>query len=102
GLATGPGSPMDYEGASVGLNSLHVDTESLADSAMADGINTVRVCSRFFGALPDTRLGITQQTQWTFGQSWPSLVFLPFLAALDPTTRREFGLKDAADFIELV
>ncbi|HSS44053.1 MAG TPA: M1 family aminopeptidase [Thermoanaerobaculia bacterium] len=91
-----------YSTACVGLSGLHVDTDSLADSAMADGVNTARVCSSYFGPLTDGHVAITQQTQWGFGQSWPSLIFLPYLAALDGTTRRELGLKDTNDFVENV
>jgi hypothetical protein len=102
GISEGPGSAISHEVAMPGLNSIHVDTESLADSALADGVNTARVGSIFFGPLQEQRVAITQQAQWSFGQSWPSLVFLPYMAALDGTTRREIGLKDAADFVELV
>jgi len=106
----GSGSPIPSDldnpfvrlAPSAGLSRIQIDTDGLAESAMADAINTGRVCSLLFGRLSEPRLAITQQAQWAFGQSWPSLVFLPYLAALDGTTRHELGLKDTSDFIELV
>ncbi|MGH9317910.1 MAG: M1 family aminopeptidase [Thermoanaerobaculia bacterium] len=95
-------SPFYSPPADAGLHSLRVSTDGLAESALVDGINTARVCTAYFGALPENRVAITQQTQGSFGQSWPSLIFLPFLAALDGTTRREIGLKDTNDFVERV
>jgi len=47
-------------------------------------------------------VAITQQSQWSFGQSWPSLIFLPYLSFLDGTQRRQLGLSAAKDFIDEV
>lgn len=82
-----------------GLSHIPVDVEGFADAAMADGINMSRVGTVFFGPLPDKHLAITQQTEWFSGQSWPSLVYLPFLAALDATVRHEIGLAGAKNFV---
>jgi hypothetical protein len=91
---------QDRRGA--GLTHVPVDTAGFADAAMVDGINTTRVGSVYFGALPDKHLAITQQTQAFFGQSWPSLVYLPFIAALDSTVRHELGLQEASYFVDEV
>jgi hypothetical protein len=48
--------------------------------ALADAMNASRVSSAYFGKSPYGQLAITQQVQANFGQSWPSLVFLPTLA----------------------
>jgi hypothetical protein len=85
-----------------GLSHIPVDVEGFADAAMADGINMSRVGTVFFGPLPDKHLAISQQTQWFFGQSWPSLVYMPFLAALDATVRHELGLGGANNFVDEV
>jgi aminopeptidase N len=79
-----------------------VDTESLAESALVDGINTARVGNAYFGKLPLARIAITQQSQWNFGQSWPGLIYLPYLAFLDSGVRHELGLERAKDFVEAV
>jgi hypothetical protein len=88
--------------ATAGLSGVHVDVEGLAESATVDAINTARVAGVHFGPLPVNLISITQQTQAFFGQSWPSLIYLPYIAALDGTTRRELGLRDAEDFIQSV
>jgi Peptidase family M1 domain len=85
-----------------GLPSLHIDPGAIADDALADGLNAARVGTAYFGPLSQKRVAITQQSDWFFGQSWPSLVFLPYLAALDGTQRHELGLGGAKDFVDLV
>jgi hypothetical protein len=85
-----------------GLRHISANSEQLADAAMADGINTARVGSLYFGKLPDGAVAITQQTQAFFGQSWPSLIYLPYIAAFDGTIRRELGLQGSSDFVDQV
>src|SRR6185295_7017797 len=34
-----------------------------------DGVNSARVFTTYFGALPESSVAITQQAQWSFGQS---------------------------------
>ena len=93
-------SPNTY----AGLHQLHVDSATFAQGAMADALNAARVFTAYFGPIPEKRVSITQQEQWFFGQSWPSLVFLPYMAALDGTQRHELGLGGASsnDFVDLV
>ena len=89
------------EGAEFGLMGEHVnvDTASLAQSAMADGINTARTGNYYFGPLSETRVAITQQSQWNSGQSWPSLIYLPYVAFLNGTQRNTLGLNQMKDFV---
>jgi aminopeptidase N len=86
----------------IGPGFVKVDTGSLAQSAMADGINTARTAKAFFGMVPSDRVSITQQSQWSFGQSWPQLIYLPYIAFLDGMTRNTLGLTGAKDFIDVV
>jgi hypothetical protein len=88
----------DGGGAGIG----RVNTEHLAESAMADGLNSARLFTTWFGPLPQTEVAITQQSDWFFGQSWPSLIFLPYLAFLDGTQRQRLGLSGAKDFVDQV
>lgn len=81
---------------------IHVDTTSLAQSALADGINTARTANEYFGPLKVKNVSITQQTAWNFGQSWPSLIYLPYLSFVNSTTRMTLGLAGMKDFIDLV
>ncbi|HXU31387.1 MAG TPA: M1 family aminopeptidase, partial [Thermoanaerobaculia bacterium] len=79
-----------------------VNTDKLAESALADGINSARLFSTYFGPIPASRVAITQQSQWTFGQSWPALIYMPFISFLDGTQRQRVGLGGAKDFVESV
>ncbi len=106
GTGSGPTRPEteNYWGSPAGMHSLNLDTKTFADGAMADGLNAARVGTYYFGPLAEKHVAITQQAQWFFGQSWPSLVFLPYLAVLDGTQRHELGLggSETTDFIDLV
>ena len=81
----------------------YVNTERLAQAAFADGANTARTGNLFFGPLPDKRIAITQQSAWFYGQSWPTLVYLPYLAFVGSTTRAMLGFGlDMAQFVDQV
>jgi hypothetical protein len=77
----------------------------LAGRAIVDGQNSIRLFQKMFGPCPYGRIAITQQPQPNFGQSWPSLVYLPLFAFFDSTQRwmlmgqHAFGY---ADFIQEV
>ncbi len=60
---------------------------SLNQNAMVDAQNSVRLFTHWFGQAPYGRIAITQQPQFNFGQSWPTLVYLPISAYLDSTQR---------------
>ncbi len=64
---------------------------SMASNAMADALNTERLGRIFFGTPPYTHLSVTQQPEMTFGQSWPTLVFLPTTSFVTST---EFAFAD--------
>lgn len=59
----------------------------LIGNSLVEAQNSVRLFTRYFGPLPYGRVAITQQPQAFFGQSWPSLVYLPLIAYLDSTQR---------------
>ncbi len=92
----------DEEASRYAGGEIRVDAAGLAKSAMADGMNTIRTGNAYFGPLPDSRVAITQQSQWYFGQSWPTLVYLPYVAFLNGTQRNTLGLNDLKDFVDNV
>lgn len=94
---TNPGTPDVLRKMNV-----KVDTATLAHAALADALDTARIGTRWFGALPWKRVSITQQSQWFIGQSWPTLVYLPYVVFLDPPTREALHISGAADFIDAV
>jgi len=78
---------------------------AMADGAAVDAENSIRLYTRYFGELPYGRIAITQQPQFNFGQSWPTLVYLPVSAFLDSTQRWSLMGGNAfhfADFIQEV
>ncbi len=60
---------------------------SMAQNSIIEAQNSIRVFEEWFGKIPYGRIAITQQPQFNFGQSWPSLVYLPVSAFLDSTQR---------------
>jgi hypothetical protein len=85
-----------------GPERLNIDTNGLAQAAIADALNTARIGKMYFGPLKQPRVAITQQSQWAFGQSWPQLIYLPYLAVLSPATRAQFGMMGMASWINQV
>lgn len=81
-----------------------MSTLGMANSMLADAQNSTRIFNLYFGKLPFTRLALTQQPAGNFGQAWPTLVYMPFTAFMDPTQRyMAFGIRAAtANFFQYV
>jgi len=47
----------------------------------------MQLCTIYFGKAPYENVAITEQPNFNFGQSWPSLVYLPISAYIDSTQR---------------
>jgi hypothetical protein len=78
------------------LNS--ITTTGMADTALADAQNASRIYNMYFGKLPYGRLAITQQPAADFGQAWPTLVYMPYLAFIDSTQRAQLlGTRGGTD-----
>ncbi|HEX8339254.1 MAG TPA: M1 family aminopeptidase, partial [Pyrinomonadaceae bacterium] len=58
-----------------------------ADKALAHTQNSMRIFNAFFGRLPYQRVALTQQPAGSFGQAWPTLVYMPYTAFQDRTQR---------------
>jgi aminopeptidase N len=70
----------------------------MADSALADAQNASRIYNAFFGKLPYTRIAMTQQPAPNFGQAWPTLVYMPYIAFIDGTQRAQLlGTRGGTD-----
>jgi hypothetical protein len=76
----------------------------LTEKALVEAQNSVRIFSHWFGPAPYGRIAITQQPDPNFGQSWPTLVYLPIISFFDSTQRWQmFGLNNRLrDFIQEV
>ena len=75
-----------------------ISTTAMADPAIADAQNSMRIYNIFFGKLPYTRIAMTQQPAAGFGQAWPTLVYMPYLAYIDTTQRAQLlGTRGGTD-----
>ncbi len=77
-------------------------TTPMMKKALAEGALAVQLFSDYFGPLPYKHLAITQQTAFNYGQSWPSLVYLPITYFFDSTTRHGLGMDDAHGYFKVV
>ena len=102
GAADMPAGEYYSVGAAPGPSLGKVNTARLAEASLADGLNSARLFTAYFGPLPQTHVAITQQSNFAFGQSWPSLIFLPYIAFLDGTQRQRLGMVGAKDFVDQV
>jgi len=75
-----------------------MSTTSLAEAAIADAQNSTRIFNAYFGKIPYNRIAMTQQPAATFGQAWPTLIYMPYMAFI-PTTQRVqlFGMRGGTD-----
>ena len=72
-----------------GMESVHgtMSPKRMMQNAMREAQVSTQLFTHWFGPLPYSRIAITQQPQFGFGQSWPTLVYLPVSAFLDSTQR---------------
>ncbi|MGE0103359.1 MAG: carboxypeptidase regulatory-like domain-containing protein [Blastocatellales bacterium] len=83
----------DYMRAAEGIGGM--SPSRLTDTAIVDAQNSIRIFNHWFGESPYGRIAITQQPQMSFGQSWPTLVYLPIIAFFDSTQRWQmFGIQN--------
>ena len=50
-----------------------------------------------YGPLPFKTISVTEQPVRGYGQSWPTLIFLPYDSLLDSTTRHQLRLQESAE-----
>ena len=104
-------SPLNEVGPRIGSGEdrpqgLMLAPSAMADNVLVDALNAVRLYTQWFGPAPYGRLAVTQQPAFDFGQSWPTLVYLPISAFLDPTQRWELlgrnTFRFSKEFINVV
>src|SRR5882757_1240755 len=87
-----PSSLARFRDGPLGAMAPHAMTKYALDQARAQ----MQVCTVYFGRAPYENVEITEQPNFSFGQSWPSLVYLPISAYIDSTQRwMLFGRIDA-------
>lgn len=76
----------------------NITTSSMADAALTDTENATRIYSAYFGKLPYSRIAMTQQPAFNFGQGWPTLIYMPYTAFIDTTQRTQLmGAQGGSD-----
>jgi Peptidase family M1 domain len=80
------------------IGSIALTPSAMADRVLVDAQNAIRLYQHWFGDAPYGRIAITQQPEWFFGQSWPSLVYLPVISFLDSTQRWQLFQENAYYF----
>ena len=83
-------------------NNMSLSPSSMAESAMVDAQNAIRLFQVWFGDAPYGRIAITQQPAFNYGQSWPTLVYLPISAFFDSTQRWMMMGNNAFRFDEFI
>jgi hypothetical protein len=78
-----PDSLRPYENGALGGMSPTAMTKYALDQARAQ----MQLCTLYFGKAPYDNIYITEQPNFSFGQSWPNLVYLPISAYIDSTQR---------------
>jgi hypothetical protein len=99
---TNPGEPNFAKQLKALMPATSFSPVLMAQDTLADSINTARIGTVYFGPLPQNDIAVTQQTDWNFGQSWPTLIYIPYMAFLDWITRAELGLRNSTSFVEQV
>ena len=78
-----PDSLRPYQNSALSGMSPSSMTKYALDQARAQ----MQVCTLYFGKAPYDNIYITEQPNFSFGQSWPNLVYLPISAYIDSTQR---------------
>ncbi|HEV8204384.1 MAG TPA: carboxypeptidase regulatory-like domain-containing protein [Pyrinomonadaceae bacterium] len=89
---------LESQGMKTGTTLQSITTTGMADVALADAQNASRIYNLYFGKLPYSRIAMTQQPAPNFGQAWPTLVYMPYLAFIDTTQRAQLlGTRGGTD-----
>ena len=76
----------------LGITPSGFNTTRMAQAAGAEAVNAMKLFAFYFGEPPYKSISVTQQPAGFFGQSWPTLIFLPYTAFLDSTIKHQLRL----------
>lgn len=71
-----------------------LNTEGIGKNAAIESRNAYEVYVHFFGAIPFNKIKVSQQPQESFGQSWPTLIYLPYTSFFNEGVKDKLGLLD--------
>ncbi|HUU12098.1 MAG TPA: M1 family aminopeptidase [Terriglobia bacterium] len=95
-LAGGPEGPRNLA-AQYGLMPGGFNTSHMVGYAAGISFQALKLFEYYFGVLPFKTISVTQQPVRGYGQSWPTLIFLPYDSLLDATTRNSLRMQDSAE-----
>jgi hypothetical protein len=87
--------------AAVMIHPQELTTKKMTKDAAVQGLNACNVFTHYFGEIPFRKIAISQQPSGSFGQAWPTLIYLPYTAMLKPDVRDRLGLR-SDEFYETV
>jgi hypothetical protein len=84
-----PDNLRDYAaGDSVRTNAVEtLAPKAMTKYALEQTRAQLQLCTSYFGKSPYEEIYVTEQPNFTFGQSWPNLIYLPISAFTDSTQR---------------
>ncbi len=74
-----------------------IDTSRMVGQTAAISYAAFKLFEEYFGPLPFKTISVTEQPVTFYGQSWPTLIYLPYGSLLDTTTRHFIGLGGSAE-----
>jgi len=83
--------------ARTGIMAGGFNTAANVKYAAAQSFQAMKLFEFYFGDLPFKSISVTEQPVMGYGQSWPTLIYLPFDSLLDSTTRHSLRLQDSAE-----
>lgn len=83
--------------AQTGILTGGLNTSAYAQTGANISFAAFGLYEHYFGGLPFKTLSVTEQPVFGFGQSWPTLIFLPWDSLLDGTTRNSLGLQRSGE-----
>jgi hypothetical protein len=94
-LGAGPGhGSLD---ADLGISRGGFNTTGMLQYAAGLSFQALKFFEYLFGTLPFKAVSVTEQPVRGYGQSWPTLIFLPYDSLLDATTRNSLRLQESAE-----
>jgi len=95
-LGSGTSAPRNIAGE-LGIATGGFNTAANVGYAAAVSMNAMKLFQYYFGVLPFKSVAVTEQPVRGYGQSWPTLIFLPYDSLLDSTTRHGLRLTESAE-----
>jgi len=92
----------DFIKAFMGDEASVMSPVAMMDKTMSEAQASMQIFTNFFGPSPYGRIAITQQPALSYGQSWPTLVYLPVTAFLDSTQRWRMFEEDSFAFAKFI